>query len=102
VIKRDPFSEVEITLEGDAAAALGGAGRKLGHAVNALADFDSAGLSEPKERTALLHAAAYALWAYVVQKELIGITDNSKVNEVYGVKPEVWRLMGVVCHDEVS
>jgi uncharacterized protein DUF6665 len=93
-MKPDPLVEIEVAILGDTAAALGRAGRALGRAVDALAEFDRRGIRRPRQRGALLHAAADALWAYVVQKEAIGITDHSKVNEVYGVTPELWRVMG--------
>jgi uncharacterized protein DUF6665 len=92
--KPDPLLEIEVGIRGDTAAALGRAGRTLGRAVDALAAFDGRGIPRPRHRRALLHAAADALWAYVVQKEAIGITDHTKVNEVYGVTPELWRVMG--------
>jgi len=93
-MKPDPLVEIELGIRGDTAAALGRAGRTLGLAVDALTEFDRHGIPRARERRALLHAAADALWAYVVQKEAIGITDHSKVNEVYGVTPEMWRAMG--------
>ena len=92
--KPDPLVEIEVGILGDTAAALGRAGRRLGRAVDALAAFDRRGIRRPRERSALLHAAADALWVYVVQKEAIGVTDHSKVDEVYGVTPELWRVMG--------
>ena len=92
--KPDSLVEIEVGIRGDTAAALGRAVRTVGLAVDALAEFDGRGIRRPKQRRALLHAAADALWAYVVQKEAIGITDHTKLNEVYGVTPELWRLMG--------
>ena len=46
------------------------------------------------ERHALLIAAAAALWQYVVQREAMGLTGHDAVDKVYGVTPELWRLMG--------
>jgi len=46
------------------------------------------------ERRALLIAAAAALWQYVVQREAMGLTRHDSVNQVYGVTPELWSLMG--------
>ncbi len=39
-------------------------------------------------------AAAGALWAFVVQREAVGITSHDLLDQVYGVTPELWRLMG--------
>lgn len=94
--KRDPLVEIELALEGDRAAALGLAGRKLTGAVAMLADFDRREGPKPGERRTLLHAATNALWAYVVQREAIGITNDALVTEVYGVTPELWRRMGAI------
>lgn len=92
--KPDPLVEIEVGNRGDTAAALGRAGRTLGRAVDALTEFDRCGIPRPRERRALFHAAVDALWAYVVQKEAIGITDHTKVSEVCGVTLEIWRVMG--------
>jgi hypothetical protein len=100
--KPDPLVEIEVGIRGDTAAALGRAGRALARAVDALAEFDARGIPRPRERRALLHAAANALWAYVVHKEAIGITDHTKVNDVYGVTPEMWRVMGTSRTDAQS
>lgn len=95
-MKPDPLVEIEVGIQGDRAAALGRAGRTLGEAVAALTEFDKSCAPRSGERKALVHAAADALWAYVVQKEAIGVTDHTGVNQIYGVTPEMWRLMGVV------
>jgi hypothetical protein len=100
--KPDPLVEIEVGIRGDTAAALGRAGRTLGLAIDALTEFDRRGIPRPRERRALLHAAADALWAYVVQKEAIGITDHTKLSEVYRVTPEMWRVMGTSRTDAQS
>ncbi len=43
-----------------------------------------------------MRAAAAALRAYVIQKEVIGIADNATLNEAFGVTAEVWQCMGAV------
>lgn len=93
--KRDPVVEIEISVQADTAASLGLAGCKLTQAVEAVAAFDRRGFRKGKERKALLHAAADALWALVVQREMIGLTDNRDLNHVFGVTPEMWGLMGI-------
>jgi hypothetical protein len=99
-MKPDPLVEIEVGVRGDTAAALGLAGRKLERAVQALAAFDQSRGRHANGRKDLLHVAADALWAYVVQKEAIGIGDNTKVNDSYGVTSEMWRLMGATCADD--
>lgn len=93
-MKRDPLIEIEISVQADTAASLGNAGRKLKQAVLDVATFDRRGFRKGKERKALLHAAADALWALVVQREMIGLTDNRVLNQTFGVTAEMWRLMG--------
>ena len=87
-MKRDPMAEIEVGIRGDTAAALGQAGRRLKSAVGALTDG--------REREEKLRAVAEALWAYIVQREAIGITDHTEVSAIYGLTPEVCRLLGVM------
>lgn len=96
----DPLVEIDAGVRGDTAAALGRAGRTLGRAVEALVEFDGRGAPRSRERKALLRAATDALWAYVVQKEAIGVSDHARANEIYGVTPEMWRLVGAAFQDE--
>ena len=86
--RRDPLVEIEVGIRGDTAAALGQAGRKLARALAALS------AAHGPERAARLRAAAQALWAYVVQREALGLTDHTRITEIYGVAPEVWRRVG--------
>jgi len=83
---RDPLVEIEVGIRGDTAVSLGHAGRKLKEALRALAQARS-------ERQ--LHRTADALWCYVVQREAMGLTDHSRLDEAFGLTPEVWRRMGV-------
>ena len=50
--------------------------------------------SDPAGRRPLLHEAADALWAYVVQREAMGLNNHELLDQLYGVTPELWRLMG--------
>lgn len=94
-MKHDPLVEIEVGVRGDTAVSLGHAGRKLTQAVQAMAAFDRRGIGPERERKALLHAAADALWALVVQREMIGLTDNRDLSHTFGVTAEMWGLMGV-------
>ena len=90
--KFDPLVEIELGIRGDTAASLGQAGRKLERAVNTLLAWDHRATRQ--HRKALLFAAADALWAYVVQREAVGITDNDDLTQTYAVPAEVSRLIG--------
>lgn len=89
----NPLGGIQHALNSDSAVTLGFAGKKLGKALEALRRFDAAP-GTAAERQPLLLAAADALWAYVVQKELMHLTDDEMVNQVFKVPPEVWRAMG--------
>lgn len=95
--KQDPLVEVEVGILGDTAVSLGRAGRKLRSAVT---DFTRAAAHpealDPSEHRAQLHAVARALWALVVQREAIGLTDHRSINQEYGVTAEIWRRVGVM------
>ncbi len=93
----DIDDHIRLAVREETAATLGRAGRKLQAAVVALADFDRAAAQRaalPAARRPLLHEAALALWECVVQREAIGLTNHQLLEELYGVTPELWRLMG--------
>jgi hypothetical protein len=89
--KPDPLIEVEVGIRGDAAASLGHAARKLRLAIEALRENQARGNTE---RHDLVFAAGEALWAYIVQREAIGLTSHDQVEEIYGVTSDVRRAMG--------
>ena len=91
-MKRDPLLEVELDVRAEIASSLGRAGRRLEQAVGALAAAEEWG--GEAGRRALVDAAAEALWACVVQREAIGLTDHAGLGEAYGVTSEMWRRMG--------
>jgi hypothetical protein len=93
----DIDDHIRLAVREETAATLGRAGRRLQAAVLALADFDRvAGHSLPLSpaRRPLLREAALALWECVVQREAIGLTNHDLLEQLYGVTPELWRLMG--------
>jgi hypothetical protein len=116
--KQDPFEDLTRALNKETAGSLGSAGRRLQRAVAALEDYDAAsggsagsggtraagtadvtetaGARDDARRRGLVHAAAAALHAYVIQKEVIGIADNATLNEAFRVTADVWRCMGAV------
>jgi hypothetical protein len=93
----DIDDHIRLAVREEAAATLGRAGRKLQEAVAALADFDrdaAAHMELPAARRPLLQEAALALWECVVQREAVSITNHDLLDQLYGVTPELWRLMG--------
>lgn len=102
----DIDDHIRLAVREESAATLGRAGRRLQEAVAALAAFDRGHLPAasvgraagetglPAARRPLLEDAARALWEYVVQREAVGLTSHDLLETVYGVTPELWRLMG--------
>ena len=99
----DIDDHIRLAIREESAAILGRAGRKLQEAVAALSDFDRqladcrerpGALALSAARRSLLHGAALALWECVVQREAIGLTNHDLLGQLYGVTPELWRLMG--------
>jgi hypothetical protein len=81
------------------AAALGRLGRRLEHALLALAQFDQgeAQHSEARlrERRGLVADAGEALWYFMVQREACGLRDGRQVMRDYRVPVEVQYRMGI-------
>lgn len=92
-------NDIEAQFAGEAAASLGQAGRRLRKSLDALHKYDadvSAGAKRAgsKPRADLVAMAGEAFWAYVVQRELLGLMDADYIAKEYGVPPEVKRAMG--------
>ena len=90
---------IEYPFAGEAALALGHAGRQLRKALDALGRYDAAvaqGIQRASRagRSELVGDAAEAYWGYVVQRELLGLLDPEYIAAEYGVPPEVIRVMG--------
>jgi hypothetical protein len=85
------FAAVEAELLAEAAQSLGLAGTRLDRTLAALAAC-------PRERDELRHelfeAASAAAYAYIVQREAMGMTDSQVALDVYGVPAEVRAAMG--------
>ena len=87
---------VEVEIAGEKAAALGRSGRKLRTALDKLQRFDErvrghARSADPVARAKLVKMAADAFWAYVVQREVMGLVDADYIRREYRVPHEVWR-----------
>src|SRR6185437_3993010 len=89
---------LEREIAGEKAAALGRGGRKLRSALDKLRRFDEADRQgrrkrDPSARQKLVEAAGEALWAYVVQREAIGLIDAEYIRKEYAVPADVWQHM---------
>ena len=88
---------VEKEIAGEKAAAMGRSGRKLAAALEKLRRFDEEpasgrrGRGEPSGRAKLVEAAGEALWAYIVQREAVGLIDADYIRKEYSVPSEVWK-----------
>jgi hypothetical protein len=81
---------LDYEIAGEQASALGRAGRRVEETLAALAAHDG-----PKEaRDALLREAARAVWAYFVQREMIGFRRHDDAVRVYGIPGEVLARLG--------
>jgi hypothetical protein len=94
--------EYEIVQE--QAAALGRLGRALEAALTRLAAFDATEGSSVDDASrsarkaawaALLEAAGYSLWCFIVQREACGLRDQGNVIREYRVPAEVRNRMGL-------
>lgn len=75
------------------AAVLARIGRKLEAALDDLAAFDAA--PDARDRDALVGAAGEALWYYVIQREVLGLSETESVLRDIGVPREVRLRMGL-------
>ncbi|MDB4953572.1 MAG: hypothetical protein JWO36_1141 [Myxococcales bacterium] len=78
---------IETELEGERAAALGEAGRRLERALDALA------VRSAEEE---LDEAATAAWYFVIVRESLRMFDHKEALKIYGVPPQVMSRIGVV------
>jgi hypothetical protein len=92
------LESIEKEIAGEKAAALGRNGRKLEAALDKLRRFDEEAASErrghgPAARTRLVESAGEALWAYIVQREAVGLLDAEYIRTEYSVPADVWAHM---------
>jgi hypothetical protein len=72
------------------AGSLGRAGSKVEAALAALREHPERG----EARSAALKAAADAVWAFLVQREVMGLRDRTQVIAQYGIPREVLARIG--------
>lgn len=75
---------------GESAASLGRAGQAVERALRALREHEG----DPNERDDLVKAAADAAYAYLVQREVLGQTDQAEAIRAYGIPSEVIARLG--------
>ena len=98
-LDKTPAAALDYEIVQEKAAALGRLGRRLEHALLALAQFDrdQAEHSEARlrQRRALIADAGEALWYFMVQREACGLRDTRQVMRDYRVPVEVQYRMGI-------
>jgi hypothetical protein len=72
------------------ASSLGRAGRRVEEALGRLAAHDGMG----SERRALIQDAADAVYAYFIQREIIGLRRHQDVIREYAIPPAVLARLG--------
>lgn len=75
-------------LMGEQAASLGRAGRKVEAALDALKQADEASRAER------VKAAADAVWAFLIQREIMGFRDRDRIVAEYAIPREVMARLG--------
>ena len=94
------LNAVEAEIAGERAASLGRAGMRLRSALDNLRSFDEQSLNSEQHssrairRDELVHRAADALGAFVIQREALGLYDTNLVSSEYHVPPELWNYLG--------
>ena len=83
----DLINPIEEQLQGERAAALGEAGRRLEAALAELAQGDT------EDR---LHEAGTAAWYYMIVRESLGMFDHEHAFSIYEVPSRVIARVGVV------
>src|SRR5262245_9183552 len=98
-LDRTPAAALDYEIAQEMAAALGRLGRRLEGALEALAQFDQASLTDIeariRDRRILVAEAGDALWHFVVQREACGLRDTRQIMRDYRVPPEVQYRMGI-------
>lgn len=95
ILDRRPRADTGLDILGhevraEQASSLGHAGRKVEASLRALSDFTG----DASERAALADAAAEAVYAYIVQREVIGLRNTAEVIRDFAVPREVMARLG--------
>ena len=89
------FNVLEYELLSERADALGRHGLKVEKALQPLRAKTAAGCGEDR-RQALLDAAADAVWAFFIQREICGLRDQRDIIRRYDIPKEVLARVGIV------
>lgn len=89
------FNVLEYELMAERADALGRNGLKVEKALQKL-KAESEASCEPARRNELLDAAADAVWAFFIQREICGLRDQRDIIRRYEVPKEVLARVGIV------
>lgn len=84
------LTALDYEVAGEKASSLGHAGRVVAQRMVELRAFDG----EKSDRIPLLKAAAEAVWAYFVQRELCGLRRHDDAIREYGIPREVLVRLG--------
>jgi len=93
------LESIEKEIAGEQAAALGRSGSKVQAALDELRRFDEDAASGRRgrgpavARATLVEGAGEALWAYIVQREAVGLVDADYIRKEYSVPADVWEHM---------
>jgi|SRR6516162_3342533 hypothetical protein len=90
---RSGLATLEYEIAEERASALGRLGRRLEGALAALAACPRTATSERTIRDSLVEEAGYALWLFIVQREVCGLNDSTQVMQTYRVPNEVYARM---------
>lgn len=88
------LSTIESELLGEKASSLGHHGRMVETTMAALHGFDPG--ADRAERLPLVKAAARAVWAYFVQRELCGMRDHREIIRFYRIPQDVLNRLGAM------
>ena len=84
------LAALDYEIAGEQASALGRAGRRVEEALAALAAAER----NPSDRERHLREAAAAVWAYFVQREMIGFRRHDDAVGIYRIPGEVLARLG--------
>jgi len=89
----DPDQVFRQEILAEQASSLGSAGRRVEASLSRLQQFDSGNLAGVTRDT-LLSEAAYAVWSFFVQRELMGLRHQAEVIRQYGIPKDVLVRVG--------